>query len=79
MKIDYIKKSEIPKIESYRKTKYQKLFDEFLKSDAEVMRITPDPGKKVSVLRSNIYRSIKRFHLGIKVMQREDYVYLVKT
>ena len=79
MKIDYIKKSEIPEVESYQKTKYQRLFDEFLKSDAEAMRIAPDPGKKVSTLRTNIYRSIKRFHLGIKVMQRGDYVYLVKT
>lgn len=79
MKIDYIKKSEIPEVESYRKTKYQRLFDEFLKSDAEAMRIAPDPGKKASVMRSNIDRSVKRFHLGIKVMKRGDYVYLVKT
>lgn len=79
MKIDYIKKSEIPEVESYRKTKYQRLFDEFLKSDVEAIMITPDPGKKASVMRSNIDRSIKRFHLGIKVIKRGDYVYLVKS
>lgn len=78
MKIERIKKSEIPEVESYRKTKYQILFDEFLKSGAEAIKITPDSDKKASVMRSNIYRSVKRFHLGIKVMKRGDFIYLVK-
>lgn len=78
MKIIPVKKSEIKNV--YRKTKNLKIFDEFLESDHEAVRVIDDPNRSVKDISSSLRQSLRRFHYENKIMivKRGDNLYLIK-
>lgn len=64
----------------YRKTRYMKLFDDFLATGAKVMEVVqePDEKRKAKYLAVGMCKAVKRFGYHIDVMRRKERVFLVR-
>lgn len=78
MKLIPVKKDELKNV--YKKTKNLKIFDEFLESDHDAVRVVDDSNRSAKTLSSSLHQSLRRFHYEGKIMvvRRGDNVYLVK-
>lgn len=78
MKLIPVKKDEIENV--YKKTKNLKIFDEFLESDHNAVRVVDDSKRSSKTLSSSLHQSLRRFHYENKIMivKRGDNVYLIK-
>lgn len=78
MKLIPVKKDEIENV--YKKTKNLKIFDEFLESDHNAVRVVDDSMRSSKTLSSSLHQSLRRFHYENKIMivKRGDNVYLIK-
>ena len=78
MKLIPVKKDELKNV--YKKTKNLKIFDEFLESDHDAVRVVDDFNRSTKSLSSSLHQSLIRFHYEGKIMvvKRGANVYLVK-
>ena len=78
MKLIPVKKDELKNV--YKKNKNLKIFDEFLESDHDAVRVVDDSNRSTKSLSSSLHQSLRRFHYEGKIMvvKRGANVYLVK-
>ena len=78
MKLIPVKKDELKNV--YKKNKNLKIFDEFLESDHDAVRVVDDSNRSTKSLYSSLHQSLRRFHYEGKIMvvKRGANVYLVK-
>lgn len=78
MKLIPVKKDEFKNV--YKKTKNLKIFDEFLESDHNAVRVVDDSNRSTKMLYSSLHQSLRWFHYEDKIMivKRGDNVYLIK-
>ena len=78
MKLIPVKKDELKNV--YKKTKNLKIFDEFLASDHNAVRVVDDSNRSTKTLSSSLHQSLRWFHYEDKIMivKRGDNVYLIK-
>ena len=71
--------TQLPKTH-YKKTKNQIVLEEFVASDAKVVKIEGYPQKTARGCASSLHNAIKRFHVnGVKACTRNGEPYLVKV
>lgn len=78
MKLIPVKKYELKNV--YKKTKNLKIFDEFLESDHNAVRVVDDSNHSTKTLSNSLHQSLRWFHYEDKIMivKRGDNVYLIK-
>lgn len=78
MKLIPVKKYELKIV--YKKTKNLKIFDEFLESDYNAVRVVDDSNRSTKTLSRSLHQSLRWFHYEDKIMivKRGDNAYLIK-
>lgn len=78
MKLIPVKKDELKNV--YKKTKNLKIFDEFLESDHNAVRVVDDSNRSTKTLSNSLHQSLRWFHYEDKIMivKRGDNIYLIK-
>ena len=78
MKFIPIKKDELKNV--YKKTKNLKIFDEFLESDYNAVRVVDDSKRTAKTLSNSLHQSLRWFHYDDKIVivKRGENVYLIK-
>lgn len=78
MKLVPIKKDELKNV--YKKTKNLKIFDEFLESDHNTVRVVDDSKRSAKRLSNSLHQSLRWYHLEDKILvvKRGESVYMIK-
>ena len=73
-----VKKSEVNNI--FKKTKNFKIFDEFLESDHNAVRVVDDSKRSAKRLSNSLHQSLRWYHLEDKILvvKRGESVYMIK-